>query len=477
MATSRLNQNSLLFTSDGSTQLSKLTAEANLFTMAGSSGNCRLTGVSDPTSPQDSATKAYVDSKINGVTWKQAVTAATSSDITRDSGSSANTIEGTGNGALPAQDGVTMEASERLLVKDQSDAQYNGIYIVTRVGDASSTYLLTRTEDNNSDSEMSGAAVFVTEGTLSADTGWVMSTDTITLNTTDLSWSKFSHTGGNVAGSGITVSGREISIASGAVTNAMLAGSISASNLAGSIPDSKITDLDASKLTGTLASARIANSSLGNDQISALSATKLSTGTLPMDRITSGAILDDKINDLSASKLTGTLSNDRLSNVPATKLDLALGLSSSGTSLKIDYDDGTIGISAESELFVKNLGIDTAQLANDSVNGSKLTDDITILTTSTITASTFTSSSDKRLKENIEDVEDALDKVCAMEGKIYNFKSKPEEKRAGVIAQDLSIICPELVKEDDKGMLSVNYTDVIPYLIEAIKELKEKITQ
>ena len=196
-----------------------------------------------------------------------------------------------------------------------------------------------------------------------------------------------------------------------------------------------------------------------------------------MDRITSGAILDDKINDLSASKLTGTLSNDRLSNVPATKLDLALGLSSSGTSLKIDYDDGTIGISAESELFVKNLGIDTAQLANDSVNGSKLTDDITILTTSTITASTFTSSSDKRLKENIEDVEDALDKVCAMEGKIYNFKSKPEEKRAGVIAQDLSIICPELVKEDDKGMLSVNYTDVIPYLIEAIKELKEKITQ
>ena len=142
MATSRLNQNSLLFTSDGSTQLSKLTAEANLFTMAGSSGNCRLTGVSDPTSPQDSATKAYVDSKINGVTWKQAVTAATSSNITRDSGSSANTIEGTGNGALPAQDGVTMEASERLLVKDQSDAQYNGIYIVTRVGDASSTLQL-----------------------------------------------------------------------------------------------------------------------------------------------------------------------------------------------------------------------------------------------------------------------------------------------------------------------------------------------
>ena len=59
MATSRLNQNSLLFTSDGTTQISKLTASSNIFTMAGASGtNCRLTGVSDPTNPQDSATKA-----------------------------------------------------------------------------------------------------------------------------------------------------------------------------------------------------------------------------------------------------------------------------------------------------------------------------------------------------------------------------------------------------------------------------------
>jgi hypothetical protein len=78
----------------------------------------------------------------------------------------------------------------------------------------------------------------------------------VTLNTSVLTWSKFSHTGGNVAGSGITVSGREISISNGAVTNEMLAGSILSDKLAGNIPDAKISALSATKLTGTLNAAR-----------------------------------------------------------------------------------------------------------------------------------------------------------------------------------------------------------------------------
>jgi hypothetical protein len=84
--------------------------------------------VADPTSAQDSATKSYVDSKINGVTWKAAVTASTTANLVRDASSSVNTIEASANGALSAQDGVTMEVNERLLVKDQTDSKYNGLY-------------------------------------------------------------------------------------------------------------------------------------------------------------------------------------------------------------------------------------------------------------------------------------------------------------------------------------------------------------
>jgi hypothetical protein len=507
-ATSRLNQNSLLFTSDGSTQISKLSAASNLFTLQGSSGDCRLTGVADPTSAQDAATRSYVDSKVNGVTWKNAVTASSTSNITRDSGSASNTIEGTGNGALPSQDGVSLEANERLLVKHQTESKFNGIYTVTRVGDGSSTYLLSRTEDNNSDSEMKGAAVFVQEGTLHADTGWVMSTDTITLNTSALTWAKFSHTGGNVAGSGITVSGREISISSSAVTNAMLAGSILADKLDGNIPDAKISALSASKLTGTLNVARVADASLLDAKISSLNSNKL-TGTLAVDRLADSSVTDAKISGLSASKLTGTINNDRLSSIPASalagsigdskisdvaaskltgsftlaviptitaaKMSLGEALAADGEKVAVQYDDSTIAVNAGEKLIIKDLGVSTAKLADDCVNGDKLTNDITIATTSTVTANTFTATSDVRLKENVESMNNSLDKVCSMDGKRYNFKSSPNEKRSGVIAQEIQEVCPELVKCDEKGMLSVNYIDIIPYLIESIKELKYKV--
>lgn len=86
------------------------------------------------------------------------------------------------------------------------------------------------------------------------------------------------------------------------------------------------------------------------------------------------------------------------------------------------------------------------------------------------------SNSDKRLKEDIQPLQNSLDKVINLEGVTYKWIGK-EKTNIGFIAQDIDKIIPEVVSEDNKGYLSVNYSAIIPVLVEAIKELKEEINE
>ena len=89
-------------------------------------------------------------------------------------------------------------------------------------------------------------------------------------------------------------------------------------------------------------------------------------------------------------------------------------------------------------------------------------------------------SSDKRLKENIENIGNLLDKVLKTEIKTFNFIKKPEETCVGVIAQDIqenfkdTPLAKILVKTNEDGMLSVNETKFVYVLWEAFKEYVEK---
>lgn len=89
-------------------------------------------------------------------------------------------------------------------------------------------------------------------------------------------------------------------------------------------------------------------------------------------------------------------------------------------------------------------------------------------------------SSDKRLKENIINICDLLDKVLSTEIKKFNFISNPDEPCIGVIAQDIkenfkdTPLANILVKEDQNGMLSVNETKFVYVLWEAFKEYVEE---
>ena len=154
----------------------------------------KITNLADPTADQDAATKAYVDAARSGLDVKQSVRVATTGNITL--GSATTTI-----------DGITLNLLDRVLVKDQSTASENGIYVV-------SPGSWIRATDADSSAEVTaGMFTFVSEGTVNADSGWVLTTnDTITLGTTALAFAQFSGAGQITAGSGLTKSGNTLDV-------------------------------------------------------------------------------------------------------------------------------------------------------------------------------------------------------------------------------------------------------------------------
>lgn len=145
----------------------------------------------NPTDTSHVATKAYVDSFVQGLDTKASVRAATTADITL---SGAQTI-----------DGVSLSAGDRVLVKNQSTGSENGIYVV-----AAGSW--SRSQDTDGNSEVTpGMFVFVEEGTSNGDNGYVLTTNgTITLGTTTLTFQQFSGAGQITAGDGLTKSGNTI---------------------------------------------------------------------------------------------------------------------------------------------------------------------------------------------------------------------------------------------------------------------------
>jgi hypothetical protein len=155
-------------------------------------GSQKITGLADPTLAQDAATKNYVDTVAQGLDTKASVRAATIGNITL---SAPQTI-----------DDVAVIANDRVLVKNQTTASQNGIYIVNAGA-------WTRATDANAWSELVSAFTFVEEGTVNKDTGWVSTVDAIgTLETTAVAFTQFSAAGAYTAGTGMTATGNTFNV-------------------------------------------------------------------------------------------------------------------------------------------------------------------------------------------------------------------------------------------------------------------------
>jgi hypothetical protein len=155
----------------------------------------RLTGVADPTTAQDAATKAYVDSVAQGLDIKTSVRVATTANI---------------NIASPgaAIDGITLAAGNRVLVKNQSTPAENGVYIF-----ATSASAMTRATDMDAGAEFPSSFLFVEEGTINQDTGWVCTTNApVTVGTTPIAFAQFSGAGSFVDGNGLIRTGNQLDV-------------------------------------------------------------------------------------------------------------------------------------------------------------------------------------------------------------------------------------------------------------------------
>lgn len=92
-------------------------------------------------------------------------------------------------------------------------------------------------------------------------------------------------------------------------------------------------------------------------------------------------------------------------------------------------------------------------------------------------ATNFDSTSDRNLKENIEPINDALNKVLSLNGYTFYYIATPGRRQAGVIAQEVEQVLPEVVSESDEGIKSVSYGNMVALLIEAMKEQQRQIEE
>ncbi len=171
----------------------------------------------------DATNVNYVQSLVTGLEWKAAVQAATTADlgsVTYNNGTSGvgATLTNAGTQAAFAVDGYTASVGDRILVKNETNQTYNGIYTVTTVGSGSTNWVLTRSTDANTSAELNNATLFVTNGTVNSDTGWTQTTANPTIGTSNVVFAQFTGAGTYTAGTGLTLTGNTFSITNTAVT-------------------------------------------------------------------------------------------------------------------------------------------------------------------------------------------------------------------------------------------------------------------
>jgi hypothetical protein len=174
-----------------------------------------ITGVAEPVNATDAATKGYVDTVAEGLHVHEAANCATTNTLAVLSGGTVTYNNGTAgvgatltlSDALSTIDGYTLSNGDRILVKNETTQAHNGLYTRT------SATVLTRSNDFDTGAEIAGGDfVFVENGTIFGNTGFVQTFEVLTVGTDTVIFQQFSGTGTFTAGNGLTIAGTEFNV-------------------------------------------------------------------------------------------------------------------------------------------------------------------------------------------------------------------------------------------------------------------------
>ena len=320
------------------------------------SGQMRYTGSDANT--QALATRGYVDSVAAGLDPKDSCKVTTTGNITL---SGTQTI-----------DGVSVSAGDRVLVKDQTTVSQNGIYICS--ADA-----WTRSTDMAVGSDAAGASMFIEQGTLNGDVGFVCTSNkgAALVGTNDLTFSQYTGASNITAGAALSKTGDQLDVEVDGVT-------IEVSSDALQLKDSGITN---DKIAdGTISNGKLANSSISGVQLggnlAALSAG--STGGIVMTSYNgSSAVADISINldggslATSSSGLkvdTNGIATLMIQDDAITSAKLADGSVLTATLADLAVTDAKLAANAVVTTKINDGAVTTAKIAADAIDASKIAD-------------------------------------------------------------------------------------------------------
>jgi hypothetical protein len=245
---------------------------------------------------------------------------------------------------------------------------------------------------------------------------------------------------------------------------------IDGSNLTGVAPTKSVVEalgISASSITGALPA-------ISGASLTALNATNLDSGTVSTARLGTGTA--DAGSFLRGDNTWATPTDTNTTYSAGAGLDLSTTTFSVESDLRSDVQ--YIGQDTNDYYYVNTTSHDWYL---DGVLDMRLENDGDLHADGDVIAYSTTTASDRKLKDNITTVEDALDKVKQLNGVEFTWK-KDGKKSAGVIAQDVEKVLPQAVKivkdlNSNDEYKTVKYDALISILVESIKELSARVEE